>query len=161
MRNNAMTDGLERVTMTLCARCLDGGGGECHTSGCALRMNDAPDINLRERIEDQGCVLTALIDELVAKVERLTAENNHLRSACEKLCCVAWSGHNCVACGLPTAETEYVVGFGVCTRCMDKDLNEDRWKAFRRKVEALKPGGAAGESLREIYNEVLNLIDQK
>jgi hypothetical protein len=37
---------LTEVTLTLCSLCLDGRGGECHTPGCALWMNRAPDIPL-------------------------------------------------------------------------------------------------------------------
>jgi len=42
---------LERVTLTMCSLCLDGKGGECHTPGCALWMNRAPDVTLRSKIE--------------------------------------------------------------------------------------------------------------
>jgi hypothetical protein len=34
---------LYRVVLTLCARCLAGDGGQCHTPGCALWMNQAPE----------------------------------------------------------------------------------------------------------------------
>ncbi len=37
---------LHRVTLTLCSLCLLGEGGECHTPGCALWINRAPDIPL-------------------------------------------------------------------------------------------------------------------
>lgn len=30
----------------LCQRCIDGAGGECHTPGCGLWMNRAPDVPL-------------------------------------------------------------------------------------------------------------------
>lgn len=36
------------VTLTLCALCLDGAGGECHSPGCALWINRAPDLPLRD-----------------------------------------------------------------------------------------------------------------
>ena len=39
-------DGLYRVTLTLCSRCLRGEGGECHTPGCGLWLNRAPDLPL-------------------------------------------------------------------------------------------------------------------
>jgi hypothetical protein len=42
---------LERVTLTLCSLCLDGKGGECHTPGCALWINRAPDLELRSKVE--------------------------------------------------------------------------------------------------------------
>lgn len=35
------------VTLQLCDPCLDGAGGECHTPGCMLWMNRAPDFPLR------------------------------------------------------------------------------------------------------------------
>jgi hypothetical protein len=31
------------VVLSLCGLCLHGAGGECHTPGCALWMNRAPD----------------------------------------------------------------------------------------------------------------------
>jgi hypothetical protein len=36
------------VTLWLCALCLDGVGGECHVGGCALFLNRAPDLSLRD-----------------------------------------------------------------------------------------------------------------
>lgn len=39
---------LYTVTLTLCELCLDGAGGECHTPGCALWINRAPDMSLRD-----------------------------------------------------------------------------------------------------------------
>lgn len=38
---------LHTVVMTICDLCLDGAGGECHTPGCALWINRAPDLPLR------------------------------------------------------------------------------------------------------------------
>lgn len=35
------------VRLWLCDLCLDGAGGECHTPGCALWINRAPDLPLR------------------------------------------------------------------------------------------------------------------
>ena len=32
------------VTISLCELCINGAGGECHTPGCALWMNRAPDL---------------------------------------------------------------------------------------------------------------------
>jgi hypothetical protein len=37
-------DTLKRITLTLCAECVRGTGGECHTPGCALWMSKAPDV---------------------------------------------------------------------------------------------------------------------
>lgn len=39
---------VRRVTLWLCDPCLDGAGGECHTPGCALWINRAPDLPLRD-----------------------------------------------------------------------------------------------------------------
>jgi hypothetical protein len=39
-----------RVTMWLCDLCLDGKGGECHVPGCALYLNRAPDLPLRNSL---------------------------------------------------------------------------------------------------------------
>jgi len=47
---------LRRVTLTLCESCIDGAGGECHTPGCALWMNRAPDVPLPVAHEDCVCV---------------------------------------------------------------------------------------------------------
>jgi hypothetical protein len=37
-----------RCVMTLCSLCIDGAGGECHSPGCALWINRAPDLSLRD-----------------------------------------------------------------------------------------------------------------
>lgn len=42
---------LQRVVLTMCSTCLDGEGGECHTPGCALWMNRAPDVSIRDKDE--------------------------------------------------------------------------------------------------------------
>lgn len=34
----------------LCDLCLDGAGGECHTPGCIMWLNRAPDLAIREKI---------------------------------------------------------------------------------------------------------------
>lgn len=36
------------VQMHLCDLCLNGEGGQCHTPGCALWINRAPDLSLRD-----------------------------------------------------------------------------------------------------------------
>lgn len=38
---------LHKVTLHLCSLCIDGAGGECHTPGCAMWLNRAPDLSLR------------------------------------------------------------------------------------------------------------------
>ena len=38
----------------ICDACLDGVGGECHTPGCVLWINRAPDIPIRKMILDCG-----------------------------------------------------------------------------------------------------------
>lgn len=39
--------GLRQVLIWICDACLDGLGGECHTPGCTLWLNRAPDLSLR------------------------------------------------------------------------------------------------------------------
>jgi hypothetical protein len=39
-------DVLVQVTLTLCEQCLNGDSGQCHTAGCALWLNRAPDLPL-------------------------------------------------------------------------------------------------------------------
>jgi len=51
MTDSTNPDELQRCSIYLCSRCLDGEGGECHTPGCALWMNRAPDVPIRSRIE--------------------------------------------------------------------------------------------------------------
>jgi hypothetical protein len=34
------------LTLTLCSMCLNGGGGQCHTPGCAFWMKAAPDLQV-------------------------------------------------------------------------------------------------------------------
>lgn len=60
---------LNRVTMTLCDKCLDGDGGECFVPGCSLWMVSAPDINLRERIVDLGGSIEPIHDNVEHEFE--------------------------------------------------------------------------------------------
>lgn len=48
---------LERVTgtFTICSACLDGEGGECHTPGCILWINRAPDLPIRDALKMHEC----------------------------------------------------------------------------------------------------------
>lgn len=39
---------VHRVVLDLCDLCLGGAGGECHTPGCALWMNRAPDMPVND-----------------------------------------------------------------------------------------------------------------
>lgn len=57
-------DELQTVTLNVCALCLRGSGGECHTPGCAFWMNRAPDIPLtiQDNEEDK-------MEEVVYEVE--------------------------------------------------------------------------------------------
>jgi hypothetical protein len=59
---------LRRVTVHLCEPCLNGEGGECHTPGCALWMNRAPDVGVIT-YEDIYHSLTR--DKLAAALTRL------------------------------------------------------------------------------------------
>ena len=43
---------LRTVTLTLCVPCLAGEGGECHSPGCALWMNRAPDIPVTQHLTE-------------------------------------------------------------------------------------------------------------
>lgn len=36
--------------LELCGRCVRGEGGECHTPGCALWMNRAPDVPILSKV---------------------------------------------------------------------------------------------------------------
>jgi NTP pyrophosphatase (non-canonical NTP hydrolase) len=51
VREETGGDVLVPVVVSLCDRCLDGEGGECHTPGCALWMNRAPDVAIRSKVE--------------------------------------------------------------------------------------------------------------
>lgn len=42
---------LTAVTVVLCNLCLDGKGGECHVPGCAMYLNRAPDLSLRDKVQ--------------------------------------------------------------------------------------------------------------
>lgn len=44
---------LHEVTVLICSLCLDGAGGECHTPGCVMWLNRAPDLP----ILDHPCLL--------------------------------------------------------------------------------------------------------
>ena len=66
-----------------------------------------------------------------------------LREALRTLSEVQWSGHNCSRCGKPTAETEHILFNGVCERCLNKDLDRDRWCEMRARVQ--------GDELREAF----------
>jgi hypothetical protein len=57
-------DELREVTLTLCQQCLTGAGGECHTPGCALWMNRAPDVPLTITDDQRGgFYMSILCDE--------------------------------------------------------------------------------------------------
>lgn len=43
-QTDVVDDGLRAVHLTLCRACREGAGGECHTPGCSLWMNRAPDL---------------------------------------------------------------------------------------------------------------------
>lgn len=68
-------------------------------------------------------------------LELANAECDRLRDFLREVCARASSGYNCGRCGLPTAETEYIVGFGVCQRCIDRNLDAERWKKLRQRIE--------------------------
>lgn len=39
---------LHTIEFRICSLCLDGWGGQCHTAGCGLWLNRAPDLPLRD-----------------------------------------------------------------------------------------------------------------
>lgn len=43
---------LRHVSLWLCGLCLSGAGGECHSPGCALYLNRAPDLSILDRVEE-------------------------------------------------------------------------------------------------------------
>lgn len=45
---------------TLCSACIDGEGGECHTPGCIMWLNRAPDLSLRDNLVMHGCSIEEL-----------------------------------------------------------------------------------------------------
>jgi hypothetical protein len=52
-------DDVVAVYLRLCRRCLGGAGGECHTPGCALWMNRAPDVPITSFayvLDTTGCL---------------------------------------------------------------------------------------------------------
>lgn len=51
---------VERITLALCADCLDGKGGECHTPGCALWMCKGPAPGLRDMAIAESAAAAAL-----------------------------------------------------------------------------------------------------
>lgn len=74
------------VQLRLCDLCLDGKGGECHTPGCSLWLNRAPDAPVRE---SQGVMIMDIAPdasparagtaELAAELNTVRAENERLR----------------------------------------------------------------------------------
>lgn len=45
---------LIQLTLWLCAYCIAGVGGECHSPGCALWMNRAPDLPITQHLHAGG-----------------------------------------------------------------------------------------------------------
>src|SRR5450755_2561648 len=61
---------LRRVTLDLCVLCLNGAGGECHSPGCALWINRAPDIPVNVI---EGLYYSFTRDELIDAISTLEA----------------------------------------------------------------------------------------
>lgn len=59
---------LRRVTLDLCVLCLNGEGGECHSPGCALWINRAPDIPVNVL---EGVYYSFTRDELIDALTHL------------------------------------------------------------------------------------------
>lgn len=47
------------VTVGLCELCIGGAGGECHTPGCILWLNRAPDLALHAELIEDASATTA------------------------------------------------------------------------------------------------------
>lgn len=56
-------------TIPICSACLDGEGGECHTPGCILWINRAPDLAIRDMLREHGCTIGATIPADVPSAE--------------------------------------------------------------------------------------------
>lgn len=66
---------LECVTLPICTQCIDGAGGECHTPGCALYLNRAPDISIRRRAEEADM---RIVPRLAAALRALADEHKRV-----------------------------------------------------------------------------------
>lgn len=64
-------DDCQDVRIRLCSLCLDGKGGECHTPGCALFLNRAPDLPLRN---NPAVTIGANADTVPAEAVRALCE---------------------------------------------------------------------------------------
>ncbi|KKL85207.1 hypothetical protein LCGC14_1957030 [marine sediment metagenome] len=64
--------------MYMCEACLDGIGGECHTPGCILWINRAPDLAIRDTIIECGGTIEVLVSRLeeLREVQRKGGELN-------------------------------------------------------------------------------------
>jgi hypothetical protein len=74
------------VQLWLCDLCLDGEGGQCHTPGCALWINRAPDISLR------GNPAITILDaqaEPAPELAAMTAERDEARAAVHEILALA------------------------------------------------------------------------
>ncbi|KKK96708.1 hypothetical protein LCGC14_2660050 [marine sediment metagenome] len=62
----------------MCEACLDGAGGECHTPGCILWINRAPDLAIRATIIECGGKIEVLVSRLeeLLELERKGIELN-------------------------------------------------------------------------------------
>lgn len=85
---------LYRVRLTLCTLCLAGAGGQCHTPGCALWINRAPDLSLLDRVLMEAGVdkpaatmddVAALVAQEDATEARLEAERDRLAARAAEL----------------------------------------------------------------------------
>lgn len=65
------------VRLWLCDPCLDGAGGECHTPGCAMWINRAPDIPLRD-----SPMVTILADPAPEAWDASVPPGGYVCSAC-------------------------------------------------------------------------------
>jgi hypothetical protein len=54
-------------SFNMCTACLDGAGGECHTPGCVMWLNRAPDLGIRDKLEMHGCTIQVITEPVTPK----------------------------------------------------------------------------------------------
>lgn len=78
------------VTLRLCAMCLDGKGGECHSPGCALWINRAPDLPLRDHPFVHSIDGQAWNSDFTEREAPTCLSTEELRDACEQAVRELW-----------------------------------------------------------------------
>jgi len=75
---------LETVVVTLCADCLDGKGGECHTPGCVLWAKSAPDVSIRDQ------AIATRVDRIALDVNWADPRPGHLVKTWQRRYVTEW-----------------------------------------------------------------------